>query len=170
MGTKEELRNIQKQKRFAEWMKGDHVMLHLDARREGVQLPEHLMNNPSVTLKLSYNFQGSTTIDDRQITSYLRFGGVYHECVIPWSAVWGITASTDENQIWPEDLSRELLLQLATNRIKEIGGRLLGRKEKSEPETQTAIDAGPEPKPKADQDQDKIGTGGKVHPFLRRVK
>ena len=90
-------------------MKGDHVLVHLDSRREGVSVPTHLQNNPTLTLKLSYLFQSKTTVSDEGINSFLKFGGSYFECILPWTSVWGLTNDSSQNQVWPEDLPKEVL-------------------------------------------------------------
>lgn len=133
-------RNDEKRQVFEEWMKGDHVLLHIDGRNENVELPSHLKDNSAVTLKLSYNFQGETKHDNEAITSFLRFSGQYVECVVPWDAIWGITASNSENRVWPEDTPREVVLQMARHKLSEVGKKLFGKdkgkeKESSEEDT-----------------------------------
>lgn len=109
MSTKTPLIPLNKVKLFAEWMKGDHVLVHLDARRPDVDVPKHLKNHPALTLKLSYLFQGKTEHDDEGITAYLKFSGVYHECRLPWVSLWGMTSADGEAVVWPEDAPSELL-------------------------------------------------------------
>lgn len=93
---------------FAEWMKGDHVFVHLDARRDGVSVPPHLAMNENLKLKLSYHFQGETTHDDAAISVYLKFNGKYEQCILPWSAIWGLSNSDGETCLWTENLPPEL--------------------------------------------------------------
>lgn len=112
---------------FDTWMQGEFLLVHLDARKDGVQVPAHLATNPSLTLKLSYLFQGETVRDETEITSFLRFNNAYEKCVIPWTAIWGFTSAKDENQIWPEDLPKEVLIQLAKAKLSEVGKKLLGK-------------------------------------------
>lgn len=107
-------------------MKGDHVLVHFDSRVSGTEVPQHLQGDPAVTLKLSYLFQGSTEVDDLAITSYLRFSGEYQGCVIPWSAIWSMTSSEKENTVWPEDLPKEVLIKLATDKVKQAGKKIFG--------------------------------------------
>ncbi len=115
-----------------EGLEGDHVLLHLDARSAGVEVPSHLMDNPSLTLKISYLFQGKTEVGESGITSYLRFGGDYFKCVVPWTALWGVTTSGQKNQIWPEDLPKEVVIQLAKAKISELGKKIFRRKGKTD--------------------------------------
>ena len=138
MKKKLELKTKQKKKFLEDGLKEDHVLLHLDARVPGVEVPPHLADNPSLTLKLSYLFQGKTEINQDNVTAYLRFSGEYYKCQVPWNAIWGITSSSQQNQIWPEDLPKEVVLQLARSKITELGQKLFGRRSKSD-ETQQEI-------------------------------
>ena len=101
-----------KMKTFEEWMKGDHVLLHLDSRREKVEVPAHLAGNSALTLKVSYLFQGTTEHNDEGVTAYLRFSGNYERCVIPWAAIWGMSNDKGEQKIWAEDLPAEILSEI----------------------------------------------------------
>ncbi len=144
-------------------MKGDHVLLHLDSRK-GAVVPEHLTNNHSVTLKVSYLFQGETKADSEKISSYLRFSGDYFLCEIPWSAVWGMTSDKGDNIVWPEDLSSEALLHAAANKIKSLGNSLLKK-------NSGAAKEGDPPENSKEKGKKPNSDGpGKVHPLLRRIK
>lgn len=122
-----ETRNKEKIECFEEYMKGDHALVHLDARKPGVELPNEHHGNPALTLKLSYFFRGETTHDNQKIESFLKFHGEYCRCILPWSAVWGITSSNGENQLWPQDMPKELLAQAARAKVKEVGKKLFGK-------------------------------------------
>lgn len=152
-----DIRKKQKQKCFEEWMRGEHLLLHLDSRAEGVEVPGYLANNPALTLKLSYLFQGKTEHDDEGITAYLRFSGDYFKCAVPWDAVWGMTGSSGENQIWNEDLPREVVLQLARAKFSELTGKLFTRRKKGAAEDEA----------KGNEGQAK---GPKKTPTLKRIK
>lgn len=114
-----------KLKLFERWMEGEHVLLHLDSRKPGVIVPEHLSNDYRLTLKLSYAFQGRVSSDLDGVYADLRFSGSYVHCVIPWESVWGMTSSSGESQMWSEDLPREMVLQLAKSQLKELGKKFL---------------------------------------------
>lgn len=109
----DQLRQARKRRLFEEWMKGDHVLVHLDSRRKGVSVPAHLENNPTLTLKLSYLFQSKTTVSDDAINSFLKFSGSYFECILPWDAIWGMTNDASQNQVWPEDLPKEVVASVS---------------------------------------------------------
>lgn len=152
----DELRTKLKEKKFSEWFKDDHILLHIDSRKAGVAVPENLVNNPALTLKLSCNFQGATNFDASGITSYLRFAGNYFECILPWDAIWGMTSAKSEQQLWPEDIPPELVAELAKAKLKQFGAKLFGKKDKGEKQEI--------PKPKVDSPAEP------KTPFLKRIK
>lgn len=127
-----DLRTKQKIAAFDKWMNGDHVLVHLDSRGLGVEVPEFLSAEPALTLKLSYHFQGEVTRNDTNISAYLKFSGSYHRCVIPWTAIWGITSETKENVMWNEDMPKEVLLRAGQEKLREIGRKLFGIGEKGD--------------------------------------
>ena len=119
-----EKRTEEKIECFELWMRGDHVMVHLDARAAGVAVPQMHAANPSLALQLSYAFRGETTHDDSEIRSYLKFNGEYFECVLPWSAIWGISSAEQDSRIWPQDMPKELLVRMAQNKLQEVGKKV----------------------------------------------
>lgn len=139
--------------------------MHLDARKEGVEVPSYLADNSALTLKISYLFQGETTHDEKEITTYLRFGGDYCKCVIPWDAIWGITASSQENQIWPEDLPREVVVQLARDKVATFTKKMFSRFGKKDSEEQDAPTA-----PAKDDSDSGASPTRKRKPTLTRIK
>ena len=150
-----ELTKNQKITVFADWMKGDHVLVHLDARAEGVSVPQHLSASPNLALKLSYLFHGETKHDETAISAYLRFNGQYQLCVIPWSAVWGLSNGEGESRVWPEDLPKELAHVAAAA--------------SATPASEAAAEAPKESHPPSLSIVGKKSGGGKK-PKLRRVK
>ncbi len=131
--------------KFEEWIEGDHVLVHLDSRSAGVKLPDHLRDNPSLTLKLSYLFQGTTTYDEEAVTTYLKFSGDYRECVLPWSGIWGLTSADGKQMVWPKDMPNELLIAFAKQQLGAIGKRFFGKSEKKVAVETTAIDSERQP-------------------------
>lgn len=109
--------NAKKISQFVEWMQGDHVLLHLDSRKDGVDLPTHLMGLANVTLKLSYMFQGETQHTDEAVEAYLKFGGQYYRCIVPWDAVWALSSEEGETKLWMDALPDELV-RLASSPIR----------------------------------------------------
>ena len=148
----------QKIKTLADGLNDDHVLVHLDSRAVGVDIPEHLQNQPAIILKLSLLFSGATAYNDKQITTNLKFGTEYYECIIPWNAVWGITSCTGKQKIWHDDMPREVVNNIfhaayssakdKTQKLKTVISKVFERKpsevtaDVAEPETP---DDSPEP-------------------------
>lgn len=153
MSEASDLRKKQKLKCFEEWMQDDHVLVHLDSRKPGVQVPDYLKNNAGLTLKLSYLFQGKTEYNETGVTAYLRFSGDYFGCVLPWEAIWGLTASDGKNRVWTDDLPREVMIEAARAKFSEFTEKLFSRKKK----------------PEEKEDQAAEATGKKTPP-LKRIK
>jgi len=93
---------------FSDWMKGDHVFVHLDARRDGVAVPQHLRETANLKLKLSYGFQGEISHNNESISAYLKFNGEYQQCILPWNSIWGLSNEDGETCLWTEELPAEL--------------------------------------------------------------
>ncbi len=100
---------------FEEMLADGKTMLHLDARREGVDVPERFRKDQHLRLDFSYRFRLTTfEIDDTGVTASLKFGPDNYLCVIPWTAVFGMMSHvTSRMEIWPEDMPPELLDQAA---------------------------------------------------------
>lgn len=142
-------------------MRDEHTLIHLDSRRSGVQVPPDLAKNPALTLKLSYQFQGKTTLNEEAITTFLKFDGNYTECILPWSAIWGMTGSKGKNAVWPEDMPKELLVQLAKEQLRMLGKRIFGKKGAEEATPTTASTT---------TESDPTTKAGKNASHLRRIK
>jgi len=98
-------------KTFEEWMAGDHALIHFDSRHQSVIVPAQLKNNPILTLKLSYLFNGKTSFDENEISSFLKFSGNYFECVVPWDTIWAISSEHGEQKIWEESFPKDQLVE-----------------------------------------------------------
>lgn len=86
------------------------VMVHLDARKAGVQVPARFAEDFHLRLNLSYGYQPpDLTTNDWGVRETLSFGGHGFPVAIPWSAIFAITgAASDENAVlFPEDMPRE---------------------------------------------------------------
>lgn len=172
-------RSSEKIEVFETYMKGDHALLHIDSRKEGVQVPAQHRDNPSLTLKVSYLFRGETLHDETGITSYLKFSGEYTQCVLPWEAIWGITSSEGDTRLWPQDMPKELVAQAARAKLREVGQKLFGRKaeakaskgEKAKPQLQDISAKAPTKEPGSKGPLVKPDTPPeRPSPQLKRVK
>lgn len=121
----------QKKKCLDRFLEGDYLLAHLDARKTGVDLPDHLKGNPSVTLKLSYWFKGPLKIEDDKVVTELLFGETYHNCNIPLSAIWGLTSEKGERLLFPSSIPDELLAELSPTAQASGGEAKSGTKDKT---------------------------------------
>jgi stringent starvation protein B len=90
------------------------VMVHLDPRVEGVVVPEHLAEDPTLRLNIAYGFNlPALEIDDEGIYAVLSFGGVNHGCTLPWESIYALTLPGDEHdgKVWASSLPPELAEQ-----------------------------------------------------------
>lgn len=87
------------------------VMLHLDARRPGVNVPEALSEEAHLRLNLSYRFDPpDLSVGEWGVRSTLSFSGRRFTVAIPWNALFAITSHvTREFWMFPDDLPPELL-------------------------------------------------------------
>jgi stringent starvation protein B len=86
------------------------TMIHLDARREGVDVPEHLSTEHHLRLNVSFRFDPpDLVVDDWGVRSTLQFRGVRHLCRVPWHALFAVTQGGERGWLWPQDLPPELL-------------------------------------------------------------
>jgi hypothetical protein len=155
-----------KERVFDELMEGDHVLVHLDGSASAVRVPDHLRANALLTLKLSYKFQGEITPAKEGITAWLRFSGNYEECFLPWDAIWGITAESGEQIIFPDSLPAPLqgrlggmLSKLLNVAQKKTTGKIEEREAQHSNEAKAAQDSVREAK-----------TTSRARPFLKRIK
>lgn len=93
----DELITARKIAHYEKLVKGDHLLVHLLTAYPGLQIPSQFLSNPSLTLKLSLNFQGELKHDDKEISVYLKFSGQYEHCLIPWGAIWAMTDEKGES-------------------------------------------------------------------------
>ncbi len=87
------------------------TMVHLDARRPGVLVPDHLKKEPQLLLNLSYRFTPpDLTVSEWGLRETLTFAGSTFCVAVPWSALYAITShATKEFFVYPDDMPPELL-------------------------------------------------------------
>jgi stringent starvation protein B len=87
------------------------VLVHLDARRPGVQVPVKYSTDAELRLNLSYRFASrDLAIGDDGVSCTLSFGGLPFRCVLPYLSIYAVTSHvTGEALVWPEDLPAEVI-------------------------------------------------------------
>ncbi|MBT9560109.1 MAG: hypothetical protein IV100_29040 [Myxococcales bacterium] len=106
MGTGQEKRDA-----FERMLDLGKVMLHLDGRRFGVDVPDDHRDQHHLRLDFSYRFRLDVfQVNERGVTASLSFKGRNYLCKIPWTAVFGMYGHVNgQFLLWPEDAPAELL-------------------------------------------------------------
>lgn len=86
------------------------VMVHLDARRDGVDVPEHLRSDPALALNLSHRFHLDVfDIGSDAVEASLSFQGRTYLCRLPWTAIFALTSHvTGRSIVFPTSVPPEL--------------------------------------------------------------
>lgn len=83
------------------------VLVHLDARRDAVAVPDRFRREAKLVLRFGYGLSPpipDLTVDDVGIGGTLVFGGVPFRCVLPWSAIFAVILDGESRgMVWPED-------------------------------------------------------------------
>ncbi|WP_193771123.1 ClpXP protease specificity-enhancing factor SspB [Candidatus Magnetaquicoccus inordinatus] len=81
------------------------AMICLDATRKGVDVPRRFSNDPGLMLVFNVAMPQPIEILPHCVASELRFGGIPHYCVIPFTAVWSVfNPDTNHGMVWPDDM------------------------------------------------------------------
>jgi stringent starvation protein B len=102
------------------------VMVTLDARASGVDVPPHLQGNPQLRINLSHRFAFPLEIDDAGVGATLTFGDLRHDCRFPFASIYVLVSHTSGKPLFfPEDLPEE---------FAELAAELEQRAAEPEPE------------------------------------
>jgi stringent starvation protein B len=103
----------EKKQRLLDALDRGMVMIHLDARRPGVLVPESLRDEFHLRLNLSYRFDPpDLTVGEWGVRCTLSFGGRRFKVGVPWSALFAITSHvTQEFWMYPDDMPAEVIQQ-----------------------------------------------------------
>jgi stringent starvation protein B len=106
-------RTPEKKERLLNALDRGMAMIHLDARRPGVLVPEHLRGEPQLLLNLSYRFDPpDLAVGEWGIRSTLTFSGRRFTIAVPWSALYAISSHVSkEFWMYPDDMPPELIEQ-----------------------------------------------------------
>jgi stringent starvation protein B len=100
-----------------ELLESGAVLVHVDARVEGVDVPDRFRGDPKLVLRFGYNLSPAVpdlAVDDEQMSGTLTFGGVPHRCVLPWYAVYAVVSDTNSRGlVWPDDVPDDVIGELA---------------------------------------------------------
>lgn len=88
------------------------VLIHVDARRPEVSVPERFRGDQRLVLRFGYGLTPAIvdlSVDDVSLGGTLSFGGVPHRCVLPWTAIYAVVGESDQKgMVWPDDVPPEV--------------------------------------------------------------
>ncbi len=108
-------RDLEKKSKLMGALEKGMVMIHLDARRAGVSVPDNLRDEKHLRLNLSYRFDPpDLSVTDWGVRSTLTFPEGRFLVAIPWPALFAVTSHvTKDFWFFPEDMPAELFQQSA---------------------------------------------------------
>lgn len=97
--------NLKKRELFAEWLQLGTVMLLLDARKEGVKVPDEFKSEGDLRLNFCYQFHiPDFNFNEVGVWATLSFSSYDQFCMVPWESVYGIQSLPgDEVALWHND-------------------------------------------------------------------
>lgn len=105
-----------KRKLVEELLAEGPVLVRVDARSEGVHVPEDFRNDPRLVLRFGYGLSPAIAdldIDEEGISGTLTFGGRPFHCILPWRSLYAVVAEPEQRgMVWPEDVPEEVLGEL----------------------------------------------------------
>lgn len=111
------------------------VLVHLDARRDDVEVPKQLKSNAQLILQLGLNLAvpiKDLDVSDVGVSCTLSFSRVPFFCVLPYSAIFAMVSEDGGRaMVWPEDVPAEVA------RAAEAEARKLGLIEQQQPNDAT---------------------------------
>jgi hypothetical protein len=107
---------------FSRFIAKGKVMVTLDARRTGVNVPSHLANEPQLNLDFSERFGLSDFVyDERGVRASLSFNRQPFFCDVPWSSVYALFSHVDNERLtWARALPQEILAQLPEASVEHL--------------------------------------------------
>jgi stringent starvation protein B len=114
-----------KRERLEQLLELGMVMVHLDARTKGVNVPKSHATNPALALNLSLRFNiPDFRMDDDGIFASLSFARSPYPCMLPWDAIFAVRSHVDDTfHVWPEDVPSELVEHARAQLDAQISNR-----------------------------------------------
>lgn len=108
--------SAQKRKLVQELLTQGPILVHIDARADGVEVPEQFRSQARLVLRFGYRLSPPIVdldVGEGAIRGTLTFGGQPFPCVVPWPSLYAVIAESDgQGTVWPEDVPDEILEEL----------------------------------------------------------
>ncbi|MET0410442.1 MAG: ClpXP protease specificity-enhancing factor SspB [Polyangiaceae bacterium] len=90
------------------------VFIHLDPRKDGVQVPVGFKKQAQLVLQIGLNMVvkiPDLEVDDEGISCTLSFNRRPHYCHMPWSSIYALVDESGRGMVWPDDVPPEVVAQ-----------------------------------------------------------
>jgi len=118
------------------------VLVHLDARRDGVCVPAHLKTNPQLLLQIGLNLPvpiRDLEVSDDGVSCTLSFNRTPFPCVLPYPAIFAMVSEDGGHaMVWAEDVPVEVARAAAEAEASRSG--MLKAVDGSEPDSKPKIE------------------------------
>jgi stringent starvation protein B len=87
------------------------VFVHLDPRKDRVQVPIQFKKQAQLVLQIGLNMPipiHDLHLDEEGVSCTLSFNRAPHLCAIPWSAVYALVGEDGRGMVWPDDVPAEV--------------------------------------------------------------
>jgi stringent starvation protein B len=91
------------------------VLLHLDPRRDGVDVPEGFLTDARLVLRIGRRLSPpipDLEVDEDGVRATLTFRSVPHSCTIPWRAVFAVVSEDGQGLVFAEDVPPEVAAEM----------------------------------------------------------
>jgi len=96
-------------------LKDGPVLLHLDPRRDGVEVPDGFRADPRLVLRIGHRLSPpipDLEVDEDGLRATLTFRAVPHHCAIPWHAVFAVVSEDGQGLVFAEDVPPEVAAEM----------------------------------------------------------
>ena len=138
----------EKRGRLLEFLSEGKVLIQVDTRHEGVDVPDEVSGQPLVSFRLSHKFHLDVfEIGPSSVVASLSFDTGSYRCTFPWSAIFCMTSEvTGDSAIFEESAPDEYLpLIQALKKAQDKLERVTSFPEPEGPSHSEASDRAPEP-------------------------
>lgn len=90
------------------------VFIHLDPRRDAVQVPIGFKKQAQLVLQIGLNMVvkiPDLEVDDDGISCTLSFNRRPHYCHMPWGSIYALVDEGGRGMVWPDDVPAEVVAQ-----------------------------------------------------------
>jgi stringent starvation protein B len=91
------------------------VFLHLDPRREGVEVPGWLKDQIQIVLQIGLDMPipiPDLHLEEQGIFATLSFNRSPFSCIVPWRAIFAVVGDDGRGMVWPEDMPPEIAAEV----------------------------------------------------------